>query len=137
MRNTKKYLAALAVAGMVAASGSAFTASNTVAASDAGSGTTVIGGYTTTDIQYNPNATNPENLDSVTFTLDKEARFVAAKTHAAGTWFKSDDLRLSTNTVNSCTSAGGLGLTWTCDVTGATPNETVVAADNLSVVATN
>jgi hypothetical protein len=57
------------------------------------------------------------------------------KTTSGGTWVKSDHLRLSAGSVNSCTSAGGLGITWTCDVTGLT--ETVLAADNLSVVATS
>lgn len=133
MRKSTKFLTALAVAGLIGASGSAFTNTNTVAASSAGAGTTAIDGYTTSDIQYNANPTNPEDLDSVKFTLDKTARYVALKTHDAGTWVKSDDLRLETNTVDSCTSADNL--TWTCDVTGL--SETVAGADNLSVVATN
>ena len=69
----------------------------------------------------------------MTFTLNDTARYVAMKTKDAGTWYKSDDDRLSAGTVDSCTSADGL--TWTCDVTGNT--ETVLAADNLSVVATD
>lgn len=133
MRKTSKLLGSLAVAGMIAASGAAFTSTNTVAASAAGSGTTAIGAYTTSDIHYAPNDTNPENLDSVTFTLDKVANYVAIRTHATGRWYASDDLRLTTNTVDSCTSANQL--TWTCDVTGGT--ETVVGADSLSVVATS
>ncbi|MEX2292052.1 MAG: hypothetical protein WD794_17205 [Mycobacteriales bacterium] len=135
MRTNFKLLGAVAVAGVVAASGSAFTAGNTVAASDAGFGTTVISPYATSDIQYNANSTDPENLDSVEFTLDKTARYVAMRTKDAGSWVRSDDLRLETGTVNSCTSAGGLGITWTCDVTGN--GETVLAADNLTVVATS
>ena len=135
MRKSTKFFGTIAVAGMIAASGSAFTASNTIAASSAGSGSTAIGAYTTSDIQYNANATTPTDLDSVKFTLDKAARYVAMRTKATGTWVRSNDLRLSTSTVNSCTSAGGLGVTWTCDVTGL--SETVTAADNLSVVATS
>ena len=135
MRKSTKFFGMIAVAGMIAASGSAFTATNTVATSSAGSGSTAIGAYATSDIQFTANATTPTDLDSVKFTLDKTARYVAMRTHDAGTWVKSDDLRLATATVNSCTSAGGLGITWTCDVTGM--SETVAAADNLSVVATS
>lgn len=134
MRKNIKLLGAVAVAGIVAASGSAFTAGNTVAASSAGSGATAISAYATSDIQYNANATTPTDLDSVKFTLDKAARYVAMRTKTTGTWVKSNDMRLSTGSVNSCTSAGGLGITWTCDVTGL--SETVAAADNLAVVAT-
>ena len=133
MRKTSTLLGSLAVAGMIAASGAAFTSTNTVAASAAGSGSTAIGSYATSAISYAPNDTNPQSLDSVTFTLDKAASYVAVRTHAAGTWFKSDDLRLTGGTVDSCTS--GNSLTWTCDVTGA--GETVLEADNLSVVATS
>lgn len=135
MRNSSRLFVAVAAAGLVAAGGSAFTAGNTVAASSAGSGTTAISPYSTSDVQYNANTTDPQNLDSVTFTLDKAARYVAMRTKATGTWVRSDDLRLSTGSVDSCTSAGGLGTTWTCDVTGL--GETVVAADNLTVVATS
>ena len=135
MRKSTKFLSSLAVAGMLAASGSAFTAGNTIAASSAGSGSTAISAYATSDIQYNANETTPTDLDSVKFTLDKTARYVALRTKNTGTWVKSNDLRLSAGTVNSCTSAGGLGITWTCDVTGL--SETVAAADNLSIVATN
>lgn len=133
MRSTKKLLGALAVAGMVAASGAAFTAGNTVEASDAGSGSEVISPYTTSDIEYTANSTNPLDLDKVKFTLNKVARYVALRTHAVGDWYRSDDLRLQTNTVNSCTTADNL--TWTCDVTGN--SETVAGADELTVVATS
>lgn len=133
MRNTKKLLGALAVAGMVAASGTAFTASNTVEASDAGSGSSVISAYTTSDIQYTANSTDPETLDEVTFTVDKTARYVAMRTKTAGDWYQSDDLRLETNTINSCTTVDNL--TWTCDVTGN--GETVEGASELTVVATS
>lgn len=134
MRKSTKFIGALAVACLVAASGSAFTNTNTVAASDAGSGTTAIGSYATSDIQYDPNSTDPTKLDAVRFTLNKTARYVAIQTNASGSWFRSDDLRLSGGTVDSCTNVGN---DWTCDVSGATPVETVVDADSLTVVATN
>ena len=136
MRKSTKFFGVIAVAGMIAASGSAFTATNTVAGSNAGSGTTAISGFDTTDIQYNANEATPTNLDSVTFSVAPAARYVAIKTHDAGEWVTSDDLRLGPDTTNSCTTADA-GSTWTCDVPGATVTETVVAADNLSVVATS
>lgn len=132
MNRTARIFSAIAVAGTIAAAGSAFTSSNTVAASSASSGTTAISAYTTSNVQYGANATDPQVLDSVTFTLSATARYVAIRTKAAGTWYRSDDLRLTTGTVDSCTSANDT--TWTCNVTGT--GETVLAADNLSVVAT-
>lgn len=135
MRKSTKFLSSLAVAGMIAANGSAFTAGNTVASSDAGSGSTAIAGFVTSNVQYTANDDNPQNLDAVTFTLDKTARYVAIRTKSTGSWYKSNDLRLNTGSVNSCTSASGLGITWTCNVTGN--GETVLAADNLTVVATS
>jgi len=132
MNRTTKILSAIAVAGTIAAAGSAFTSSNTVAASSASSGTTAISAYTTSNVQYGANTTDPQLLDSVTFTLDAAARYVAIRTSSAGTWYRSDDLRLTTATVDSCTSANDT--TWTCNVTGT--GETVLGADNLSVVAT-
>ena len=133
MRKSTKFFGMIAVAGMIAASGSAFTATNTVAASSAGSGTTAIAGYNTTDIKFNTNDTTPTNLDSVTFTVAPAASYVAMKTNddVETTWVRSDDLRLGA--VSSCTSADNL--TWTCDVTGK--GETVANADNLSIVATS
>lgn len=56
MRNPHKLLGAFAVAGIVAASGSAFTAGNTVPASVAGYGTSNISGATATSLKYTLNA---------------------------------------------------------------------------------
>jgi len=127
-------LGALVVGTVVVAGGSAFTSSNTVSPGAAGDGTTAIATYSTSNVQYAANTTNPQDLDAVTFTLDKAARYVGVRTHAAGQWFRSDDTRLSGGTVSSCTTTDNR--TWTCVVTGATPAETVVDADSLTVVAT-
>lgn len=131
MRKTN-LLGALAVGAVVLAGGSAYTSANSVEASAAGDGTTAISTYATSNVQYTANTTNPQDLDAVTFTLDKPARYVAIRTHSSGSWFRSNDLRLSGGSVSSCTSSDSV--TWTCDVTGA--SETVVGADSLSVVAT-
>lgn len=55
MRNHQKLIAGLAVVGIVVAGGSAFTASNTVAASVAGYGTSTISGATATSVRYTLN----------------------------------------------------------------------------------
>lgn len=56
MRNHQKLLGALAVAGVVAASGSAFTAATTVPATVAGYGTSTITGATATSLKYTQSA---------------------------------------------------------------------------------
>ena len=58
-------VAAMAVAGAAYA----FTASNTVPNSVAGSGSGTVSGYTVTNIHYALNSTSPTNVDSVTFTI--------------------------------------------------------------------
>jgi hypothetical protein len=65
---TKVLLATLVV---VAIGGGvyAFTASNTVPATTAGSGAGVVSGYTITNIHYVLDTTTPSNIDSVTFTI--------------------------------------------------------------------
>jgi hypothetical protein len=53
MRTSIKFLGALAVAGLVAAGGSAYTASNTVAASVAGYGTNTVTGASVLTAHHN------------------------------------------------------------------------------------
>lgn len=88
-------LAAFAVGGAV------FTAANTVPASTAGEGSSVVSGYTITSVAYTLNGADPRDIDAVTFTATAdngslvavlpniEARFVDG-----GTWY-------------TCTRAGG------------------------------
>jgi len=52
MRNSIKFLGALAVAGLVAAGGSAFTASNTVDPSVAGYGTSTVSGAIVSSVHH-------------------------------------------------------------------------------------
>jgi hypothetical protein len=65
---TKVLLAALVVAA-IGGGVYAFTASNTVPATTAGSGAGVVSGYTITNIHYVLDTTTPSNIDSVTFTI--------------------------------------------------------------------
>lgn len=116
---TSVFVGGIAVAGLVAQS--ALTASNTVSTSAAGAGSATISGYTVTDVHYNLNASNPQNIDSVTFVVDTAppaGSTVKVKLVAAG------------STYYSCTNSS---TTVTCATTS--PQATVAAADQLLVVA--
>ncbi len=95
----------------------AFTATNTVPASNAGDGSAAISGYTITNVQYQLEAANAANVNSVTFTTSANAGTVKAKVVASST------------TYTDCT---GGPTAWTCDFA---PNPTVVSADQLRVIA--
>jgi hypothetical protein len=68
LTQTRILVAVLAVA-LIGGGVYAFTASNTVPATTAGSGSGVVSGYTVTNIHYSLNATTPANVDSLTFTI--------------------------------------------------------------------
>ena len=99
-----------------------FAAANTVPASGAGDGSNTISGYTITNVTYTLNATNPANIDAVTFTVTPGTGASAPSTVKAklvstsSTWF-------------DCTNTSGT--TWDCTVTGVT----ATAANELRVVA--
>jgi hypothetical protein len=119
--NKKRALGAILVAGVVATGSYALTASNTVPASRAGDGSGTISGYTVSNVKYTLNATNPANIDAVTFSLD-----VAPPTGAttkiqlasAGSWY-------------TC-SSGTPATNQTCTTTS--PQATVASATELRVV---
>ena len=60
---------AVVVAAVIGGGAYAFTASNTVPSTTAGSGAGTVSGYTVTNLHYNLNATSPANIDSLTFTI--------------------------------------------------------------------
>jgi hypothetical protein len=99
----------------------AYAAANVVPASKAGDGSGTIIGYTVvlTSVHYNLNASNPQNIDSVTFTTSATVptgSTVKIKLVAAGsTWY-------------TCTGQGST------DISCTTPGATVLAADSLRVV---
>lgn len=110
----------LAVALIVGASAfSALTASNTVPAQSAGSGSSTISGYTVSAVSYTLNATTPTNIDAVLFTLNAAATTVKAKLVNAATSYYA------------CTNVSGMN--WSCATT--TPQATTSGADNLSIIA--
>lgn len=76
---SKKVIAGLAVVGAVAASGSAFTASNTVPSSVAGYGSSTISGATATALNYTLSSDGSTiNAANLTFTGDQTGRTVKA-----------------------------------------------------------
>jgi hypothetical protein len=117
-RRTKRFALAALIAGVVASSAYAFTASNTVPASNAGSGSGAISGYTATNVSYTLNASNPQNIDAVTFTISPTTTAtVKVQLAAAGSWY-------------SCTNTAG---SVSCATTS--PQATAAAATQLTVVA--
>ena len=117
-RRTKRFALAALIAGVVASSAYAFTASNTVPASNAGSGSGAISGYTATNVSYSLNASNPQNIDAVTFTISPTTTAtVKVQLAAAGSWY-------------SCTNTAG---SVSCATTS--PQATAAAATQLTVVA--
>ena len=112
-----KFLAALIAAISAAAGIYAFTNSNTVPATSAGSGATAISGYTVSNVAYTLNA-DPTKIDAVTFTLDKAAGTVKAQLVSAGTWY-------------ACTNTASFD--WSCDTTS--PQAGVAPANMLTVLA--
>ena len=64
-----RFAAAFGAAAAVAGGAYAFTAANTVPASNAGAGSGTVSGYTVTNVHYALNATTPANIDSLTFNV--------------------------------------------------------------------
>ncbi|PWB72171.1 MAG: hypothetical protein C3F07_12430 [Anaerolineales bacterium] len=117
---TPKFAALLVIVLVVMLATYAFAASNTVPATYAGEGASVTSGYTVTDVVYTLNATNPSNIDSVTFTLNAPATTVKARLVTTGSYY-------------ACSNTSGT--TWNCSTTS--PQVTVAAANELRIIASN
>jgi len=110
---------AVAVAVAMVGAGYAYTASSTVPNTNAGDGAGTISGYVVSSVKYNLNASNPQNIDSVTFNLDSTpvaGSTLKAQLAAAGSWY-------------TCTNVAAAV---TCTTTS--PQATVAAATQLRVV---
>lgn len=98
----------------------ALTASNTVPVTKAGAGAGRISGYSVSNVRYKLNATDPRNIDLVTFDLDTAppaGSTIRVKLQSGGsTWY-------------ACTAAGAAT---SCGTT--TPQATAAGADELMVV---
>ena len=110
----------LAVALLAAIGAYAFTATNTVPATQAGAGSGAITGYTISNVAYTLNA-DPTKIDAVTFDISPAAAgTVKAQLVSGGTWY-------------DCTNSSG---SVSCDTTVGT-QATVAPSNSLSVVATS
>lgn len=123
-----RFLTAGALAAVIALAGTAFTNSNSMPAeTQAGDGARAITGYTVSNVHYGLNATDPTNIDEVTFDLDS--------TPVAGS---SIEIQLASGGVwYSCTNAAAaVTCPTTDDVLTALVDEqaTVAGATNLRVV---
>jgi hypothetical protein len=116
-RKHNRYLLAAAVAAVVAPAAYAFTAANTVPNSNAGSGSGTISGYTVSNVAYTLNASNPQNVDQVAFTIAPTTGTVKAQLVSGGSWY-------------ACTNSSG---SVTCATTS--PQATAAAVNQLTVVA--
>jgi hypothetical protein len=118
-RKHRRFLAAAVAAGVLGLGAYVFTASNTVPASNAGSGANSISGYTISAVSYTLNTTNPQNVDQVAFTISPAgATTVKAQLVTGGTWY-------------ACVNSSG---SVTCNTTVGT-QATAATANNLTVVA--
>jgi len=115
-KSRARRLAGVAIVAVVAVSAFGFAAANTVPGSNAGDGAGSISGFTASDVHYTLNASNPANLDSVSFTLSPAV--------AAGGTVKA---KVTGSSYTACT---GSGASWSCAVGG-----TVAGASSLSIVA--
>jgi hypothetical protein len=113
-------LGGLVLAAIVSAAVYGFTTANTVPATKAGDGSGAVTGYTISAVDYQLNATNPPNIDTVVFNLNSTPAVgstIKIKLVAAGTdWY-------------TCTNVAAV---ITCPTTS--PQATVLATDELRVV---
>jgi hypothetical protein len=122
MRNNKKTTRLLIVTMLIALVGAAtyaFTASNTVPGSKAGSGTGGISGYTVSNIHYTIDGTDATKLSAVTFDLSAAANDVKITLVNGGTVF-------------GCGASSGVSNSVSCAVSGVPAS--INPADNLTVV---
>jgi len=118
MRRAYKVLLLAAALLILSTTAYAFAASNTVPVSNAGDGSQVISGYTVSSVHYNLNASNPANIDSLTFTISPAlpaGGTVTVQLVSAGTWY-------------ACSVSGGINVT--CTTAGATAS----GSNNLRIV---
>jgi hypothetical protein len=115
-----RVLGVLVIAAALGTGVYAFTATNTVPGSSAGSGSGAISGYTVSGVAYTLNATTPTDIDSMVFTLNASATTVKAK------------IVSGSSTYTNCSIAGGVNVT--CDFS---PDIAITTADQLSVIATS
>lgn len=117
----RRAAAPMAIAVGLGSTSYVLSASNTVPATRAGAGAQVVSGYVVSNVHYNLNASDPRNVDSVTFDLDAAPPLGATmrtkvQSTAGASWY-------------ACTASGAAV---TCPTTS--PQVTAASADELTVV---
>jgi hypothetical protein len=118
-RRRRRLVLVIAAAAALAFAAYAFTASNTVPATQAGDGSGAITGYTVSNIAYQLEAASPANIDSVSFDLSATAGTVKVKVVNASA------------TYTNCTNTSGNS--WSCDFSAG--SQTVLSANEFRVIA--
>lgn len=124
-----RFVAAIAVALVLATAAYGFAATNTIQTSGAGDGNAVISGYHVSDVVYTLNSTNPSLIDSMSFTVAPDSPLTGDPTEvhfqvASGggaTWYDAAD---------------GTGQSWTYDFAGNGGAVNASSVTTLRVVAT-
>ena len=115
----RRFLGTMLLTLLFAVSAYAFTAQNTVDASNAGDGSGEITGYAVSNVAYTLDAADPTMIEKVAFTLDAAATSVKASVTGAAPF-------------ESCAIADGTAVTCTFAT-----KPTVLSANDLRVVATS
>lgn len=119
MKPRNRLFATLLTAAAVAVGVQAYTASNTVDTSTAGSGAGAVSGYAATAVGYTLNTSDPTKVDAVTFTINPTTTSaVKARLTDSGSFY-------------DCTNTAGAV---SCD-TSASGGADLSTIDNLTVVA--
>jgi hypothetical protein len=112
-RFSRRTVTVLALSAVLVAGTYAYTAANTVPTSKAGDGSGAVSGYTVSAIHYNLNAASPQNVDSVTFTLNSAP--VAGSTIKAqvdgATWYTCTNVTTAVTCATTAPQATVLGAT--------------------------
>jgi hypothetical protein len=111
-RLTGRLAAVILLTGVLVAGTYAYTAANTVPASKAGDGSGAVSGYTVSAVHYNLNASSPQNVDSVTFTLDSDPGSGTIKAQVDGTnWYTCSHVTTAVTCTTTSPQATVLGAT--------------------------
>ena len=127
MHGKKKFFGALAVAGLVAASGSAFTAANTgVDDAYVGYESNTVSGVSVTNVAYNVDALDASKLSSIVFT---ETEDVSSGYQAILTVNGPTEAQITCTTTYDATGlVGTIDCPTTADVAGVTSIALTVSA---------
>ena len=122
-RGKKRLFVAFAAVAVLGLAGSAYTNANTFASEPkAGAGSQAISGYDISNVHYDLNASDPQNIDSIDFELDGEPAASATikyRLSAGGAW-SGDCAHVSgsgTATVSNCAAPGGSTVVDTTELT--------------------